>query len=63
MDRGAEMLYGIFMESGRRAKRVTSMSMENMDGMVEGWVIISMGIVWFWYYSLNLISHIYISSF
>lgn len=58
MDRGAETLYEIFTESGRRGEWVTSMSMESMDGVVEGWAIISMDMVWFWYYSLNLISHI-----
>lgn len=35
-----------FMESGR-----------SMDGVVGRWVIISMDMVWFWYNSLNLISH------
>ena len=55
---GAPRLYEIFTESGKRGKWVTSMSMESMDGVVEGWMIISMGMVWFWYYSLNLISHI-----
>ena len=49
----------MLFRSGKKGVVVTSMSMESvesMDGAVKGWAVISMGIVWFWYYSL--ISHI-----